>query len=294
MKDTNYFLNMPNLLMAINQATSPEQVKELQKQYESKYNSAERVIALLPSIANAEELIKLIKSTNNILELDAIISSDQFKKYVNDIVLEKMLNNNKIFNISYVNKGILAGYAKNAMELYNITIKTGTWLYPITAASIFCANVSRLARDAATARELELLIMLPPITTAITFSDLSTTTNPFTSDFFQTAGIVSLDDCIGFNQMKEVLDVLINNPHIQEVSEQHIYKLKKIYNELEEGLQNRLKVSCNFVEDSNRECRDALIDIQKGLHKLDAIEFDQYVANHGGNKRTAGALILKM
>lgn len=294
MKDANYFFNIPKLLIAINQATSPEQVKELEKQYESKYNSAERAIALLPSIANADELIKLIKSTNNILELDAIISSEQFKKYVNDIVLEETLNNNKIFNISYVNKGILAGYAKNAMELYNITMKTGAWLYPITATSIFCTNLPRLAKNATNARELELLIMLPPITTGIKFSDLSTTDNPFTSGFLQPTGIVSLDDCIDFYHMKEALDVLVYNPHIQEVSKQHIYKLKKIYNELEEVLQKRLQVSCNFVEQSNKECRDVLTDIQKGLYKLDAIEFDQYVANHGGNKRKAGALILRM
>lgn len=291
-RNFDYFTNIHALLSNINKAKNPGEVEAITSQYEKKYNSINKVMTALPKTSSSEELVKLIKSVNNILELEAIIGSEQFKKYANEILLEEILKDKRINTISIGYQQILADFANIPMELYTISIKTGVWSSAMNVASIFCKNTPRLAKQASTAEQLEQLILLPPITTSCKFSEISS--NPFYLAFMNIGGIASLSECCHIEDIQDTFNALINNKNIRNVSSKYIYKLKTLYTEIEKQLQQRLKISRNFTEESNREYKDKLIEIQEGLDKLDAIEFDQYVAKHGGNKRTAGALILKL
>ena len=277
-RNPDYVLNIPKLLASINTAGRSTKIDNIISQYESQYNSSARVKILLTGINNSNELTKLIESTNNPLELDEIISSEQFTKYQDETVLNATLHNLKIFSISWNNRKKLASLANNAIALYKISIKTRVWLSPFDTAFIFGENVSRLAEKATTAEELEYLIMLPPITSSVRLSEIGS--NPFSAGFMQLRGMATLRQTIKPTHIKKVCNALLNNPNLKEVSKEYISKLKNLYYEEKQALESYLKLCANFTEDSNKECREELANINSKLEMLNMIIAEQKILDH--------------
>lgn len=132
--------------------------------------SEEELIENLKKVRCNEELIELIKLVKNGTELNQIISSEKFRVYANNSVLQAITQSDYAGEISLDNIFQISALANKLIQLVNLSIATNAIipesieLLNVKMVAIFSTkNLNNIINHKTTIEDLEMLIQLPPI-----------------------------------------------------------------------------------------------------------------------------------